>query len=305
MPSTTRSLLAFRKYPSTTALQCFESAARHLSFTKAGQELNMSQSAVSKQVAQLEALLNISLFYRTSHRIFLTPAGKGYYVEVLNILKHIETATINLMTNSSNAEVLNILSTPTFCSRWLIAALKGFSQTYPLIQLDIAEQVGTFFAQDQGVDIAFLYGDGIWSGMEAIKLFDEHCIAVCHPDYFQDKSPYRTQIDRCELLQFSARPNAWYEYFEQQSIGARGAFAGPRFGTFYTCIAAALLGYGIALVPQRLVTPELESGELVLAWEYTARGRGAYYMAYPLSLGNSHRIKVILSWILSYLEVKS
>ena len=85
--------LAFRRYPSTTALQCFETAARHLSFTNAAQEMHMTQSAISKQVAQLEEMLNLSLFYRTPHRISLTPAGKTYYLEVLEILKHIEAAT--------------------------------------------------------------------------------------------------------------------------------------------------------------------------------------------------------------------
>ena len=120
--------LAFRKYPSTTALQCFETAARHLSFTNAAQEMHMTQSAVSKQVSQLEEMLNLSLFYRTPQRISLTPAGKAYYIEVLGILKHIELATTNLMSHSSNTEVLKIVAHPTFCSRWLIPALKGFSK---------------------------------------------------------------------------------------------------------------------------------------------------------------------------------
>lgn len=183
MKTDTNNSLAFRRYPSTTALQCFETAARHLSFTNAAQEMHMTQSAISKQVALLEEMLNISLFYRTSHGISLTPAGKTYYLEVLGILKHIEVATTNLMSHSSNTEVLRILSHPTFCSRWLIPALSGFNQAYPLIKLDIKEQVGPFFAEDQNVDIAFLYGDGIWGGMEAIKLFDEYCVAVCQPEY--------------------------------------------------------------------------------------------------------------------------
>ena len=85
-----KNILSYRKYPSTTALQCFETAARLLSFTSAAQELYMTQSAVSKQVAQLEEMLNISLFYRTSQRISLTPAGKRYYLDVVNILSQIE-----------------------------------------------------------------------------------------------------------------------------------------------------------------------------------------------------------------------
>lgn len=309
MKTETNKHLAFRRYPSTTALQCFETAARHLSFTNAAQEMHMTQSAISKQVAQLEEMLNIALFYRTPQRISLTPAGKTYYLEVLDILKHIEVATTSLMSHSDNTEVLKIASHPTFCSRWLIPALSGFSQAYPLINLDIKEQAGPFFSEDQNVDIAFLYGDGIWGGMEAIKLFDEYCVAVCQPEYLydknRDKNPCTSNIDNCTLLQLSSRPSAWYEYFKQQGISIDGTFVGPRFDTFHAGIAAALLGYGIALVPLRLVAPELQSGTLVTAWNYASKGRGSYYITYPLSLGRSHKIKVILEWVSAYLEVSN
>ncbi len=269
----------------------------------------MTQSAISKQVAQLEEMLNISLFYRTPQRISLTPAGKTYYLEVLEILKHIEVATTSLMSHSDNTEMLKIASHPTFCSRWLLPALSGFSQAHPLINLDIKEQVGPFFSEDQNVDIAFLYGDGIWGGMEAIKLFDEYCVAVCQPEYLykktRDKTPCTSNGDNGTLLQLSSRPSAWYEYFKQQDISIDGTFVGPRFDTFQACIAAALLGYGIALVPLRLVAPELQSGALITAWDYASKGRGAYYISYPLSLGRSHKVKVILEWISAYLATSN
>lgn len=297
--------LAFRRYPSTTALQCFETAARHLSFTNAALEMHMTQSAISKQVAQLEEMLNLSLFYRTPHRISLTPAGRTYYLEVLDILKHIETATTDLMSNSDNSELLKVVAHPTFCSRWLMPALNGFGQAYPLLNLDIKGLTGPFFVEDQNVDIAFLYGDGIWGGMESIKLFDEYNVAVCHPEYLIEKSPCTNHIDNCTLLQLSSRPSAWYEYFKQQNISIDGTFVGPRFDAFHTTISAALLGYGIALVPLRLVAPELQSGALVTAWHYAAKGRGAYYLSYPLSLGSSHKIKAVLEWISAYLETSN
>ncbi|MGM8889102.1 LysR substrate-binding domain-containing protein, partial [Psychrobacter sp. 1U2] len=173
------------------------------------------------------------------------------------------------------------VSHPTFCSRWLIPALKGFSQEHPLINIDIKELAEPFFSEDQNVDIAFLYGDGIWGGMEAIKLFDEYCVAVCQPEYLYDKNQDKkfctSNADDCTLLQLSSRPSAWYEYFKQQDISIDGTFVGPRFDTFHACIAAALLGYGIALVPLRLVAPELQSGALVTAWNYASKGRGSYY----------------------------
>lgn len=303
--SNPNNILTYRKYPSTTAMQCFETAARHLSFTNAAHELHMTQSAVSKQVAQLEEMINIPLFYRTSQSISLTPSGKRYYLEVVDILKHIETATTSLMSHSDNVEVLKITSHPTFCARWLIPALAGFQEAYPNINLALTEQIGPFFSDDHDTDIAFLYGDGVWSGMESIKLFDEYCVAVCTPSYLGNKTPYNREIDRFTLLQLSSRPSAWYEYFKQQSISVEGTFVGPKFDSFYACISAALLGYGVALVPLRLVEPEIESGKLVKAWGYSSKGISAYYMSYPLSLGNSHKVKAVVNWVLEYLEINN
>lgn len=294
--------LSFKKYPSTTALQCFEAAARNLSFTKAAQELSMTQSAVSKQVSQLEDMINTLLFYRVAQRITLTSAGKQYYVEVLEILKHIETATISLMSNRNNSEVLKITSHPTFCARWLVNALTGFNHKNPLICLEIKEQVGPFFSEDHDVDIAFLYGSGVWTGMHSIKLFDEYCVAVCTPEYLKIIKSLEMSIDDVTLLHLISRPSAWHDYFKQQSISIQSNFNGPRFDTFYAIISASLLGYGVALVPQRLVEPEILSGKLVKVWEYVAKGSSSYYMSYPLTLENSYRVKTMLSWIRDYLD---
>ena len=302
MKTDTSSSLDFKTYPSTKALQCFETAARHLSFTYAAQEMHMTQSAISKQVTQIEEMLNTALFYRTPKRISLTPAGKTYYLEVLKILKHIEIATTNLLSHNDNSELLRIVSHPTLCSRWLIPALSGFSEEHPLINLEIIEQVGPFFSEDQNVDIAFLYGTGIWDGMETVKIFDEYCIAVCNPAYLQNQDNFLKAIDDYIFIQFNSRPNSWYEYFKQQEINIEGTFIGPRFDTFQACISAALAGYGIALVPLHLVDAELKSKKLIKVFDHVMQGRGSYYITYPLSLGSSHRIKVILEWMSSYIE---
>lgn len=302
MKTDTSSSLDFKTYPSTKALQCFETAARHLSFTYAAQEMHMTQSAISKQVTQLEEMLNTALFYRTPKRISLTPAGKTYYLEVLKILKHIEIATTNLLSHNDNSELLRIVSHPTLCSRWLIPALSGFSEEHPLINLEIIEQVGPFFSEDQNVDIAFLYGTGIWDGMETVKLFDEYCIAVCNPTYLQNQDTCLQDTDDYTFIQFNSRPNSWYEYFKQQEINIEGTFIGPRFDTFQACISAALAGYGIALVPLHLVDAELKSKKLIKVFDHVMQGRGSYYITYPLSLGSSYRIKVVLEWMSSYIE---
>ncbi|MCC3308282.1 LysR substrate-binding domain-containing protein [Psychrobacter sanguinis] len=304
---TTVDSLRFRKYPSTTALQCFEAAARLLSFTSSAQELYMTQSAVSKQVAQLEDMLNISLFYRTSQRISLTPAGKRYYLEVFNILSTIESATVSLMSHVDNGETLRLSAHPTFCARWLIPALSGFNDEYPSINLDIREQEGPFFSEDHDIDVAFLYGDGVWTGMESVKLLEEYCIAVCSPDYYNQHikavdTEENHKLAGCTLLHLNSRMSAWYYYFKQQELDVECTFVGPRFDTFHSCISAALLGYGVALVPRILVTSEINSGALVQADDYYAKAKSAYYITYPLALGNSHKVRAVITWIFEYMD---
>lgn len=295
-------MLSFRKYPSITSMQCFECAARHLSFTRAAQELHMTQSAVSKQVAQLEDMLKLSLFQRTSQSLYLTPAGKKYYIDVQKILANIELATTDVMAHGMDTETLNIISHPTFCARWLIPTLKGFSRANPDIHLDIKELTDPFFSEDSHADVTFLYGDGVWTNMKSIKLFDEQTVAVCRPDYLDAPLSSLSQMSEYVLLQTRSRASAWYNYFEQQNVDFHGTFVGPRFDTFYACITAAKLGCGIALVPKSLIESELKSGELVLAWDYVYQGTGAYYISYMLSKASTPKVKTLVDWVLAYLD---
>jgi DNA-binding transcriptional LysR family regulator len=117
-----------RLMPSTTALQCFEAAARHLSFTRAAQELHLTQSAVSKQVAQLEDMLAHPLFQRIRRRLHLTPAGALYLTEVNKILTQIDISSRYILSYGDETEVLRIATQPTFGARWLVPRLKGFGE---------------------------------------------------------------------------------------------------------------------------------------------------------------------------------
>lgn len=290
--------LNYRRYPSTTALQCFECTARHLSFTRASKELHMTQSAVSKQVAQLEELLAVSLFHRSSSGLFLTPAGQAYYHDAQNILQQLELSTLNLMAHGVEADTLHIISHATFCAQWLIPALKGFRQAHPLIHLDIAEQASALLGDN--IDMGFVYGDGVWAGMESVKLFDECSVAVAAPDYLENINNL-SDLAKAHLLQVRTRPRAWYDYFIQQNHPVESALAGVRFDTFNACIKAAKIGCGVALVPLRFVKDQLTKGELIQAHPYQMAGRGAYYMVYRTELGHSHKVLTMLDWIHNYL----
>lgn len=148
-------VMSKRLMPSTTALQCFEAAARHLSFTRAAQELHLTQSAVSKQVAQLEDMLSHSLFQRIRRRLHLTPAGALYLTEVNKILTQIDISSRYILSYGDETEVLRIATQPTFGARWLVPKLKGFGDRYPRIHLDVRNELEPFDLVQAKADVAF------------------------------------------------------------------------------------------------------------------------------------------------------
>src|SRR3989338_9578098 len=149
-----------RHLPSLTALHCFEALARHLSFTRAADELSLTQSAVSKQVAQLEELLQHLLFLRVRQRLQLTPAGSLYLGEVRKILTQVEMSTHALLSYGGDTEVLRVSTPPTFGARWLIPRLKGWRLRHPSIHLDLRHELEADDLAQGRCDLAFYFGQG-------------------------------------------------------------------------------------------------------------------------------------------------
>ncbi|MDO5058698.1 MAG: LysR substrate-binding domain-containing protein [Neisseria sp.] len=293
--------LSARKLPSITALQCFEAAARHLNFTKAAKELHMTQSAVSKQVIQLETLLDSSLFRRVRHSLQLTPTGNLFLRETQAVLEHLEQSVLNILAHGSEAEVVRIFTHPTFGARWLMPALKGFDRRYPHFHLEIHDQLGDFCNEfNSHMDIGFLHGSGVWPGLESIKLFNGHFVAVCAPDIPVPPLAEIGLSDEPVLIQSRARPRAWHDYFEYAGIEWEGIFSGARVDAFHTAIHAAEAGHGIALVPEVLVKNELAEGRLKTAWPQKLETPGAYYLVYPLNMEETPKIQALVQWIQQY-----
>lgn len=296
-------MLNKRYLPSITALQCFEAVTRHLSFTRAAEELNLTQSAVSKQVAQLEELLQHLLFRRVRRRLQLTPAGELYRVEVRKILTQVEMSTHTLRSYGGETEVLRVSTPSTFGARWLIPRLKGWRLRYPHIHLDVCnEQPPDDLLQGRS-DLAFYFGQGSRPGTESVRLFGEALVAVCAPSSLP-KQPFTdpTQLTDLVLLQNPSRPQAWHEWFESQGYHTDHSYHGPRFETFYMCIRAAQVGCGVALLPRFLVEEELAEGKLVIAWQHPMPSRDAYYLAYPEHSAGVPKVKAFVNWMMEHID---
>jgi DNA-binding transcriptional LysR family regulator len=292
--------------PTLTAMQCFEASARHLSFTRAADEMNLTQSAVSKQVAQLESVLQHPLFRRVRKRLQVTPEGSMYLTEVRKILSQVEMSTRYMQSYGGQSEVLNVTTLPTFGARWLIPRINGFRFRHPNVYLNIANRVEPFDLEEERVDVAFFFGHGAWPKAECIKLLDEEMVAVCAPSIIPASGiDHPLALTRLVLLQSATRLDAWHRWFDAQGTYTEHSYHGPRFDTFYMALRAARSGCGVALVPRFLAEEELSAGQLVIPWSFALASRDAYYLAYPEYKAEMAKVKGFIEWILEHLEAPS
>lgn len=292
-----------RHLPSTTTMQCFEAAARHMSFTRAAEELSITQSAISKQVAQLEDYLQHKLFRRVRRTLVLTPEGSLYLTEVRKILAQIEMSANTIMTFSGHSEVLRVATLPTFGTRWLTRHLPAFFDAHPRISLNVTDRVETFDLEQEDIDVAFFHGHGSWPNLECHKLFDEEVVAVGAPGYLdRQRLTSAADLAACRLLHLSTRPDAWHRWFADQHLATDSSYHGTRFETFQMLIRTVMAGGGLALVPRFLVDTELASGKLALAWPHVLRGPNAYYLVYPEHLGELAKVRHFVTHMLACAE---
>ncbi|ANY90644.1 MULTISPECIES: LysR family transcriptional regulator [Pseudomonas] len=292
-----------RLVPSMTALQCFEAAARHLSFTRAAEELHLTQSAVSKQVAQLEEMLRHHLFLRIRRRLQLTPAGSLYLAEVNKILTQVDMSSRYVLTYGEQTEVLKVATQPSFGVRWLIPHLKGFGKRYPNIHLDIRNEMEPFALLQGSADAVFFYGQGTWPGATCVELFSEEVVPVCAPELLQGRElKDASAVAQLVLLQSTSRPEAWHEWFLEQGLHTDNSYHGPRFDTFYMALSAAQAGCGVALVPRYLVAKELAEGSLVMAWNHAMKSNGAHYLAFAEHAAEVPKVRALVEWVREQLQ---
>jgi DNA-binding transcriptional LysR family regulator len=275
-----------RQLPSTQALQCFEAAARHQSFTRATQELALTQGAVSRQVAALEGMVGVSLSRRTRHGMTLTPAGVDYARQVGQRLDALERDTLDLRSRGGHGDRLTLASVPTFAERWLIPRLPGLAQLHPQLQVHIESRARPFLFAYAQVDAALFAGTPEqlrqWAGTRALLLLPEEVVPVCKPSLRKGGRPFTPKaLAALPLLQQATRPEAWRQWFEAHGVEAAHAMAGPRYELFSLQLAVAQCGLGAALVPTLLVQQGLRAGTLAVACDRPLHGQGNYYLVQP------------------------
>jgi len=287
--------------PSLTALRTFEAAARHLSFTRAAQELNLTQSAVSRQIRQTEEYLGLMLFQRVKKRLVLTEAGQSYVEDIRASLEQMQTATVNLLAHKGKGGIIRLATPPAFCTRWLIPRLAEFSTRFPNIFVDLSTRAKPFDFQSEPFDAAIYYGANDWPGAVVTeKLVGEELLVVCSQSYYQANRENLLSIDhfgRHVLLQQTSRQTCWPEWMQSRGVHGVNGLAGPRFEHLYMVLQAAVAGLGLGLLPRILIEDEVATGRLVAPFPGTFTSEDAYCLVFPEAKKNESRLELFRSWI--------
>ncbi|MFZ4832492.1 LysR substrate-binding domain-containing protein [Rouxiella sp. Mn2063] len=287
-----------RKIPSSRSLQAFEAAARHGNFARAAEELSLTEGAISRQIARLEALLACKLFDRTCSRVQLNPIGARYAHHVRETLERLDRDTQYIKGMPQGSKSLEIAALPTFASRWLIPRLGSFSRRHPDITLNIAAKTDPFILTGSGFDAAVHFEHPAWAGMRMHFLFEERLVPVCHPALLTGEKDIATQLNGLPRIHRRQNPEAWDSYARENGIMLENPAQGVRYDLHEMAIAAALSGQGVALVPHLYVEKELSNGALVAPWSPSAALSKKFCLVKPAETGiNETALLAFEQWL--------
>jgi len=287
-----------RKIPSTAALVAFEAAARHQSFTRAAEELALTQGAVCRQVAALETFLGVELFRRIRRGVQLTEAGQAYARRLAEQLDAVERDTLAVM-GQQGMRSIELAVVPTFGTQWLLPRLKDFQARHPQITVNLTNRTRPFLFADTPFDAAIYFGDGDWSGTQAHYLMGERSVPVCSPALLGGRSRLSPEeLAQMPLLQQSTRPYAWRQWFDSLGLSVARDMSGPRYELFSMLAQAAIHQMGVALIPPFLIQRELDEGRLCIAHPHSCGSDRAYYLIVPERRTESATLSSLRDWLL-------
>ena len=287
-----------RRLPPLNALKAFEAAARNESFTRAAQELNVTQGAVSHQVKALEATLGIKLFNRERQRLVMTEAGRDYLAVVRDAFDQIAAGTERL-TQRQSSGILTVSTSPDFAAKWLVNRLGRFAESHPEIDLRVSATAHQVDFAREDVDVAVRHGDGKWLGLDVVRLCSERLFPVCSPKLVAGRNRIAAASD---LLKFPLLRlddwKTWTKWFA--AAGVVGPVAhGPVLNRASMLIDAAVDGQGIALARTALAAWDLINGRLVRPVDVSLRMSNTYWIVCPKATSSVPKIATFRNWLLA------
>jgi DNA-binding transcriptional LysR family regulator len=294
--------MSLRRFsPPLHLLRAFSTVRRFGGVSRAAEALQLTQSAVSKQVRDLEDWVGVPLFERARNRLVLTPAGERYEDAVRAVLAQLEKATLELVASDDGVGSLRLSSLPTFAAKWLIPRLPQFQQQHPEVSLHFVPYVQGYDLGRPELDCSILFGDGHWPAARSHYLAGNDVALIAPRSRVADWSIAAPgDVRRYTLLRHVTVPDAWLRWGEIHGVGSSGLPAGPQFDQFQTLIRAVVAGMGLALVPRCLVQDEIAAGlvrEPLRDGGY--RSHLGYWLCYPEARSRLQPLICFREWLMA------
>lgn len=289
-----------RRLPPLNWLRAFEAAARHLSFTDAGEELGVTQAAVSQQVRQLEDWLGTQLFKRLPRALALTDAGIAYLPIVQDGIERIDLGTAEIFGRKEGRPV-TLRATATLAVLWLAPMLAQFRREHPEVSVRVTTLYGPVdFGQD-GVDIEIRYGAGTWPGVKAHRLFEESFFPVASKTYLASAPPLSDPADlkAHRLVHVIGEREGWGAYLGLAGISGVDPSDGMQCDSLVVALNAASSGAGVALATSPVCDAMIASGSLVDLFGRRWPARLAHHLVVPEVADPSQEVALVAGWLLS------
>ena len=288
-----------RRLPPLNALKAFEAAARHESFTRAAEELCVTQGAVSHQVKALEAELGLKLFNREHQRLIITEGGRAYLAVVRDAFDRIADGTQRLLQRQSGG-ALTVSTSPNFAAKWLVHRLGRFAEAHPEIDLRVSASLQHIDFAREDIDLAIRHSDGTASGLHVTRLCAEELFPVCSPKLLSGRNPLRKPSDlgRFPLLHVNDR-QGWSQWLDFAGITSVDPSRGPVLNQASMAIDAAVDGQGVVLARTALAAWDLIGGRLVRPFDVAMPVSYAYWIVCPKTVAKLPKIVAFSEWLLA------
>jgi len=288
-----------RKLPPLNSLPSFEAAARHLSFSRAAEELNVTHGAVSRAIKNLEGQLGVLLFERATRSVRLTAVGEPYARAVHDALDQLAAATASAMARHSDS-TLNVSTSDGFAGRWLVPRLYRFHRAYGDIDVRVSTTGKLTNFLGDGIDVAIRYGRGDYPGLTSEFLADEEVFPVCSPRLLEGARPLRRPQDlRYHPLIHDGFPIDWATWLSGAGVEDVDPHSGLTFDSYSFAVESAVQGEGVVLGRSMLVAADLAAGRLIRPFGHALKSFSSFYVVYPPDAIRQRKVRAFRDWLFS------
>lgn len=287
-----------RPLPPLNALRSFDAAARYQSFTRAAEELCVTQGAVSHQVKALETALGLQLFKRERHGLTITDAGRDYLLVVRDVFDRLELGTDRLLQRQRSGKI-TVTTSPDFAAKWLVGHLGRFAEEHPEIELKLAATMHHVDFAREDIDLAIRYGNGDWPGLEAVNLSAEELFPVCSPALMTSRGGLHEPADllRFPLLHLDDGRD-WSRWLEVAGAPVKDLSHGPILNHASMLIDAAIDGQGVVLARTLLAVSDLIAKRLVRPFQIGLPLKNTFWIICPKATRSLPKIVAFRDWLL-------